>query len=392
MNGTRRTAAVAAASPVATAGVVVRPGSTSAAMTPIATPIASAGNTGPPRKPAPSECVRETLRDDEQGQHACGPFGDDRGHLALTREEDKVGRTVRGGAEDDGEKSHTQAGGDERELRSRSGSNGDSMREVANRDDHDRDADREEEAPAQIGDADGCRRPAARAVTTTLGAPRPVADSGEDERTRPRSDKAGRTARPSACAGIAPEAAATSKTRSAAMIGPPKSAAIAQRSCEDEQLSLGLAESDEPSRDDPETEAESHERCLRAQDQPETDRRERCEQDAAEVDGLDRTQAETLERRMAAVTRQPQGQGDEHACDARNEHDVPGWRLIPVEPMRNDFPDEMDDVVKRGLEEDGRDGHRNPQEGGEDERTEEVCPRTLVHLGNLLGKRDVFVR
>jgi hypothetical protein len=93
---------------------------------------------------------------------------------------------------------------------------------------------------------------------------------------------------------------------------------------------------------------------------------------------------------MATVTRQPQGQGDEHACDPRNEYDIPGWRLGPVEPMRNDFPDEMDDVVKRSLEEDGRDSHWNPQEGGVDERTE-VCPRTLVHLGNLLGKRDVFV-
>ena len=329
VNGTRRTAAVAAASPVATAGVVVRPGRTSAAMTPIATPIASAGNTGPPRKPAPSECVRETLRDDEQSQHACGPFGDDRGHLALTREEDKVGRTVRGGAEDDGEKSHTQAGGDERELRSRSGSNGDSMREVANRDDHDRDADREEEAPAQIGDADAVVGRQRGQCQRRLVHPRPVADSGEDERARPRGDEArqdrapDRLRRNRSAGGRDLEDEKRCDDRAAEERRDSR-----KRSCEDEQLSLGLAESDEPSRDDPETEAESHERCLRAQDQPEPDRRERCEQDAAEVDGLDRTQAETLERRMAAVTRQPQGQGDEHACDPRNEHDIPGWRLF----------------------------------------------------------------
>jgi hypothetical protein len=30
--------------------------------------------------------------------------------------------------------------------------------------------------------------------------------------------------------------------------------------------------------------------------------------------------------------------------------------------VRNDFPDEVDDVVDRGLEEDGRDGDREAEE------------------------------
>ena len=54
VKGARRTAAVPAAR-TATAGVVARPGSTSAASIARATPTANAGNTGPPRKPAPSE-------------------------------------------------------------------------------------------------------------------------------------------------------------------------------------------------------------------------------------------------------------------------------------------------------------------------------------------------
>ena len=78
--------------------------------------------------------------------------------------------------------------------------------------------------------------------------------------------------------------------------------------------------------------------------------------------GLNRRRRDPLERRVAAVAREAQAQRHEHARERRHEDHVPPGRLAPVQPVRNDLPDEVDDVVDRRLEEDGRDGDREAEE------------------------------
>ena len=57
-----------------------------------------------------------------------------------------------------------------------------------------------------------------------------------------------------------------------------------------------------------------------------------------------------------------QAQRDEHAGERGHEDHVPASRLAPVQPVRDDLPDEVDDVVDRCLEEDGRDRDREAEE------------------------------
>ncbi len=62
------------------------------------------------------------------------------------------------------------------------------------------------------------------------------------------------------------------------------------------------------------------------------------------------------------MAREAQEQRHEHARKRRDEDHVPPGRLAPVQPVGNDLPDEVDDVVDRRLEEDGRDGDREAEE------------------------------
>ena len=86
------------------------------------------------------------------------------------------------------------------------------------------------------------------------------------------------------------------------------------------------------------------------------------EQDAGQLDGLNRRCRDPLERRVAAVAGKAQEQRHEHARERGHEDHVPPGRLAPVQPVRDDLPDEVDDVVDRSLEEDGRDGDREAEE------------------------------
>lgn len=80
---------------------------------------------------------------------------------------------------------------------------------------------------------------------------------------------------------------------------------------------------------------------------------------------------------MPTVPWEPHRRCDEDTGDPGNENHTPGRRRTPVQPMGNDLPDEVDDVVNRRLEDDGCDGDRHPQKGGGGERTK-IRPAALV--------------
>ena len=129
-----------------------------------------------------------------------------------------------------------------------------------------------------------------------------------------------------------------------------------------EQLCLRLLEAHEPNGDHSHPQAEGDERRLRPEHEPEAEGRQAREQDAGQLDGLNRRRRDPLERRVAAVAREAQEQRHEHARERRHEDHVPPGRLAPVQPVRDDLPDEVDDVVDRGLEEHGRDRDREAEE------------------------------
>ena len=131
---------------------------------------------------------------------------------------------------------------------------------------------------------------------------------------------------------------------------------------EHEQLSLRLLDTHEPYRDRSQPEAEGDERRLRPEHEPEAEGRQAREQDAGQLDRWNRRRADPLERRVAAVAREAEAQRHEHACERRHEDHVPPGRLAPVQPVRDDLPDEVDDVVDRCLEEDRRDRDREAEE------------------------------
>ena len=187
----------------------------------------------------------------------------------------------------------------------------------------------------------------------------------------PAATNPGSSARPIALAGIWPPAAATSKMSNAATSGPPKRAAIAANAPASMSSCASVcADADEPARHDPQAEAERDERPLRPEHETGAERRQRGEEDASEVARLEPAQAEAFERRVPAVARQPERERDDHAGEARHEDDVPRGRLLPPEPFRHDLPDEVDDVVERGLEEHRRDCHRDPEQRRVDERAQ----------------------
>ena len=72
--------------------------------------------------------------------------------------------------------------------------------------------------------------------------------------------------------------------------------------------------------------------CLGAEDESEAEGRGRCEQDAGQVGGAKLAHAESFERGVAAVTRQPNCRGIEESTKPGNEDHVPRRRRAPVEP------------------------------------------------------------
>ena len=152
MNGARRTAAVPAAMPIATAGVVSRPGRTSAL-------IIAQGDTDRDRGKhraaaeagAERERVGEPLRHHEEQQHRGGALGDDVRHLRLPREEHEVDGPIGSGAETDRKHTDESAGDDERELRPRLCTSSHLVREMPYADDHPGDHHGDDEAPGEVG-------------------------------------------------------------------------------------------------------------------------------------------------------------------------------------------------------------------------------------------------
>ena len=138
--------------------------------------------------------------------------------------------------------------------------------------------------------------------------------------------------------------------------GPPNSTAMAANAPgEREQLSFRLLDAHEPDRDRSQPEAEGDERRLRPEHEPQAEGRKARQQDARQLDRWNRRCADPLERRVAAMPGQAEEQRHEHARERGHEDHVPPGRLAPVQPVRDDLPDEVDDVVDGGLEQDRRD-------------------------------------
>ena len=86
------------------------------------------------------------------------------------------------------------------------------------------------------------------------------------------------------------------------------------------------------------------------------------------------------------MTWQPNSCGNQHARHSWHEDYVPpGW-FVPAELLGNHFPDEVDQVVDRSLEQHGRERHRHAEQSGEHERPD-VLPRRGVAHGRTLLRR-----
>ena len=95
-----------------------------------------------------------------------------------------------------------------------------------------------------------------------------------------------------------------------------------------------------------EAEAERDQRRLGTEHEAEPERGEGGEEDAAEVGRAERPHTEPFERAVATVAGQPQRRGHENPRQTRHEHDVPPGRLAPAEPIRDDLPDEVNQIVE----------------------------------------------
>ena len=146
-----------------------------------------------------------------------------------------------------------------------------------------------------------------------------------------------------------------------------------------EQLRFRLLGAHDANGNRPHPEAQRDERRLGSQNEPEAERGERGSENADEVDRVDFREPEALERRVPAVAGEAKRQRDEDAGERGDEDHVPACRLAPVEPLRNDVPDEVDDVVDRCLEHHRRERDRKAEQRRERERAQ-VSEGLLVHL------------
>ena len=129
----------------------------------------------------------------------------------------------------------------------------------------------------------------------------------------------------------------------------------------------GTAHSDQLDGERAHRQSDRDQRCLGTEDETETQRRQRCRQDAHQVDRPNVSHRDSLERRVPAVPREANGCRNEKACQRRHEDDVPPCRLVPSCFPGQVLPDEMDEVVDRGLEEHGRERDRHAEQRREDE-------------------------
>ena len=164
-------------------------------MTAAAAPIARAG--GPPRKPAPSEeRVGEALGHDDQREHSGRALGDELRQFA--RPEKSTRSTGRSAAARNATAIAPTSAPETTRARTGLGFERDAIAWPRWRipDDDGGDADRNDDAPREIGNANRLVRRNARERQLRLVDPRPVLDAREDECAGPGSDEAGQQRAP----------------------------------------------------------------------------------------------------------------------------------------------------------------------------------------------------
>ncbi len=258
----------------------------SAASIATATPIASAGNTGPPRKPAPSESAYASpFAATSSNSTDAEPSAMTSGISACP--EKRTRSTGRSAAA-----RKTTASTPTRAPATTSASSGrrlaasvDAVGEMPDADHEHGDDDGQDDAPRPGRPAARCRRRAATAATVGLVQPLPVLHAREDERAGAGGDEAGQESphdhRRGDCTAHRDELEQHDRRHERAA---EQHRDRSERSREHEQLSFRLLHADEPYRDRSQPEAEGDERRLRPEHEPEAEGRESRQQDAGQLD------------------------------------------------------------------------------------------------------------
>ena len=212
---------------------------------------------------------------------------------------------------------------------------------MARGDDDDRDGDREPGAPGEVSDLHrvvGRQHGEVEALLVQAG---PPGDARPDERARARRDES----RQQRVADDPRRHHAALRDHLEEQEGGDERLRRAPRSRRTRLRARAggsrRVHADEADGERAEADAQRHERRLGPEHEPRAEREEGGEEDAAEVDRADVTEAQALERSVPAVARKAAGERDEGAADGRHEQHVPACGLAPAEPVGDTVPDEM---------------------------------------------------
>jgi hypothetical protein len=204
----------------------------------------------------------------------------------------------------------------------------------------------------------------------------PIRDPGEDKRSRPCGDESRQERPPDLLRRDLPTCCRHLEQEKGRDQRPPEERGDRSECArQDEKLRTGLLQPNELHRKRAEREPKCDQWRLGAEYESESQRRERGGEDAGERDREDRVCTETLQRRVPAVTREPDGGGHEQPGEPRHKNDVPPGRLAPAELVWDHVPHEVGGVMDRGLEQ-----HRGERDWHAEQRREHERP----HVGHRL--------
>ena len=165
-----------------------------------------------------------------------------------------------------------------------------------------------EQAPRQIGDMQGLVRRERRHREIQLVQSAPARDPGKDERPGSRGHESREERAPDLLRGDLPAGGRHLEQEKCRDQWPTEERGYRREGTrEDEELRSCSIQSNQPDRERAESEPERDQRGFGAENDPEPERRERGGEDARECDRGDRVRSETFQRRVSAVTWEPNG-------------------------------------------------------------------------------------
>ncbi len=230
------------------------------------------------------------------------------GISCLPREEDEVDGPVGSRAKHHCDHTDESARDHEREHRTRLRTSGNLVREMPYADDHPGDHHGQGDAPRQVGHPHAVVGGQRRQRQVFLVQPLPVADTREDERSRRGGDKPRQESPHDRRRGNRTAHGDELEQHDRRRKRPSEQRRYGRKgSGQHEQLCLRLLEAHEPHSDRSHPQAEGDQRRLGPEHEPEAEGRQAREQDAGQLDGLNRRRRDPLERRVAAVAREGAG-------------------------------------------------------------------------------------